>query len=60
MVFGTVLSYTLHEQMGISLPFEAGLNAFVSRELAFEFHYFFTRCVKLGSCSVVWVQVHGV
>jgi len=29
--------------MGISLPFEKGLNPFVSEGLAFEFHYFFTR-----------------
>ena len=29
--------------MGISLPFEKGLNPYVSDELAFEFHYFFTR-----------------
>jgi len=29
--------------MGISLPFEKGLNPFVSKDLAFEFHYFFTR-----------------
>lgn len=29
--------------MGISLPFEAGLNKYVDPELAFEFHYFFTR-----------------
>ena len=29
--------------MGITLPFEAGLNPFVTHELAFEFHYFFTR-----------------
>ncbi|CAD7975474.1 unnamed protein product [Amoebophrya sp. A25] len=28
---------------GISLPFEAGLNPYVSPSLAFEFHYFFTR-----------------
>lgn len=28
---------------GISLPFEKGLNPFVTPELAFEFHYFFTR-----------------
>ena len=27
--------------MGISLPFEPGLNPFVTPELAFEFHYFF-------------------
>jgi uncharacterized protein (TIGR00730 family) len=29
--------------MGISLPFEPSLNPYVSPELAFEFHYFFTR-----------------
>jgi hypothetical protein len=29
--------------LGISLPFEEKVNKFVSPELAFEFHYFFTR-----------------
>lgn len=29
--------------LGISLPFEAGVNDWVNDELAFEFHYFFTR-----------------
>lgn len=29
--------------LGISLPHEQGVNAFVTPELAFEFHYFFTR-----------------
>jgi len=29
--------------LGISLPFEQGVNPFVTEELAFEFHYFFTR-----------------
>jgi len=29
--------------LGISLPFEQGVNAYVTPELAFEFHYFFTR-----------------
>lgn len=29
--------------MAISVPFEPGLNKFVSNDLAFEFHYFFTR-----------------
>lgn len=29
--------------MGISLPFEQGLNPYVTPELAFEYHYFFTR-----------------
>ncbi|CAM9412219.1 unnamed protein product [Chrysoparadoxa australica] len=29
--------------MGISLPFEEGLNKYVTEELAFEYHYFFSR-----------------
>ncbi len=29
--------------LGISLPFEQGVNQWVTPELAFEFHYFFTR-----------------
>lgn len=29
--------------LGISLPFETGVNDWVTEELAFEFHYFFTR-----------------
>jgi predicted Rossmann-fold nucleotide-binding protein len=29
--------------MGITLPFEGGVNEFVTEELAFEYHYFFTR-----------------
>jgi uncharacterized protein (TIGR00730 family) len=29
--------------LGISLPFEQGVNEYVTPELAFEFHYFFTR-----------------
>jgi uncharacterized protein (TIGR00730 family) len=29
--------------LGISLPFEENVNRFVPEELAFEFHYFFTR-----------------
>ena len=29
--------------MGISLPFESGLNRYVTPDLAFVFHYFFTR-----------------
>jgi len=28
---------------GISLPFEQGINRYIDRELAFEFHYFFMR-----------------
>jgi uncharacterized protein (TIGR00730 family) len=29
--------------LGISLPFEPTANRYITRELAFEFHYFFTR-----------------
>ena len=29
--------------LGISLPFEKGINKYVTPELGFEFHYFFTR-----------------
>ena len=29
--------------LGISLPFEQGVNPYVPRDLAFEFHYFFMR-----------------
>jgi len=29
--------------LGISLPFEQGLNAYVTHDLQFEFHYFFIR-----------------
>jgi len=29
--------------LGISLPFEQGINDYVTRDLAFEFHYFFIR-----------------
>ena len=29
--------------LGISLPFEEGANPYISRELAFKFHYFFMR-----------------
>lgn len=29
--------------LGISLPFEQGVNPFASRELSFDFHYFFMR-----------------
>ena len=29
--------------LGISLPFEQGVNDYVTPDLAFEFHYFFTR-----------------
>ena len=41
--------------MGISLPFEPGLNQYVTEELAFEYHYFFMRKFMmvrlLGDCQ---------
>lgn len=42
--------------MGISLPFEQRNNEYVSSDLDFEFHYFFTRkywCVYLSKAFVV-------
>lgn len=42
--------------MGISLPFEQHNNEYISPELDFEFHYFFTRkywCVYLSKAFVV-------
>lgn len=42
--------------MGISLPFEQRNNEYISTELDFEFHYFFTRkywCVYLSKAFVV-------
>lgn len=36
--------------MGITLPFETGLNPFVTPELAFEYHYFFTRKLWMVCC----------
>ena len=42
--------------MGISLPFEQHNNEYVSPELDFEFHYFFTRkywCVYLSKAYVI-------
>lgn len=46
--------------MGISLPFEKGLNAYVSDDLAFEFHYFFTRKYwMMYSCRAIVVAPGG-
>ena len=42
--------------MGISLPFEQDNNDYVSNDLDFEFHYFFTRkywCVYLSKAFVI-------
>ena len=42
--------------MGISLPFEQSNNEYISEDLDFEFHYFFTRkywCVYLSKAFVV-------
>ena len=40
---GAVDAGGLSAGLGISLPWEPGLNAYVSESLAFEFHYFFMR-----------------
>lgn len=46
--------------MGISLPFEKGLNAHVTKGLAFEFHYFFTRKFwMMYSCRAIVVAPGG-
>nr|CAJ2469736.1 unnamed protein product [Leishmania braziliensis] len=46
--------------MGISLPFEKGLNPHVTEGLAFEFHYFFTRKFwMMYSCRAIVVAPGG-
>ncbi|KPA73261.1 hypothetical protein ABB37_09976 [Leptomonas pyrrhocoris] len=46
--------------MGISLPFEKGLNKHVTDGLAFEFHYFFTRKYwMMYSCRAIVVAPGG-
>jgi uncharacterized protein (TIGR00730 family) len=46
--------------MGISLPFEKGLNRHVTDGLAFEFHYFFTRKFwMMYSCRAIVVAPGG-
>jgi len=45
--------------MGISLPFEAGLNPYVSNDLAFEYHYFFTRKYWMANTCTALVASPG-
>lgn len=46
--------------MGISLPFEKGLNPYVTDDLAFTFHYFFTRKYwMMYSCRAIIVAPGG-
>ncbi|CEM18650.1 unnamed protein product [Vitrella brassicaformis CCMP3155] len=45
--------------MGISLPFEPGLNPYVTPELGFEFHYFFTRKFWMVYCTLALVCTPG-
>ncbi|RMG44665.1 MAG: LOG family protein [Acidobacteria bacterium] len=45
--------------LGISLPREQGINPYVSRELAFEFHYFFMRKFWLFYLSKAMVIFPG-
>lgn len=44
---------------GISLPFEQGVNEYVSEELKFEFHYFFTRKYWFVSLAKALVAFPG-
>lgn len=47
--------------MGISLPFETGVNPYVTDGLAFEFHYFFSRKYwMMYSCRAIIVAPGGV
>ena len=45
--------------MGISLPFEPGLNSYVTPELGFEFHYFFMRKFMMVSHTRALVACPG-
>jgi predicted Rossmann-fold nucleotide-binding protein len=48
-------------QMAISLPFEEGINRFVTDELAFQYHYFFTRKFwMMYYCQALVVAPGGV
>lgn len=47
--------------MGISLPFESHVNKYVTDELAFEYHYFFTRKFwMVYNCHALIVAPGGV
>eukprot|EP00386_Alphamonas_edax_P003883 GDKI01011837.1.p1 GENE.GDKI01011837.1~~GDKI01011837.1.p1 ORF type:complete len:344 (-),score=125.48 GDKI01011837.1:383-1414(-) len=45
--------------MGISLPFEPGLNPYVTPDLGFEYHYFFTRKFWMVYCTLALVCTPG-
>ncbi|KAF8822505.1 lysine decarboxylase family protein [Cardiosporidium cionae] len=45
--------------MGVSLPFEPELNTYVDPDLAFEFHYFFTRKFWMAYTAVAIIAVPG-
>eukprot|EP00918_Siedleckia_nematoides_P106295 GHVU01231992.1.p1 GENE.GHVU01231992.1~~GHVU01231992.1.p1 ORF type:complete len:356 (+),score=71.65 GHVU01231992.1:98-1165(+) len=45
--------------MGVSLPFEPGVNAYVNETLAFRFHYFFTRKFWMLYCCLGLVALPG-
>ncbi|KAF8822233.1 lysine decarboxylase family protein [Cardiosporidium cionae] len=45
--------------MGVSLPFEPELNSFVDPDLAFEFHYFFTRKFWMAYTAIAIIAVPG-
>ncbi|KAL8447104.1 hypothetical protein Emed_004580 [Eimeria media] len=45
--------------MGMSLPFEFGVNRFVDPELAFQFHYFFTRKFWMTYAAIAVIAAPG-
>uniref|UniRef100_A0A0G4GBK1 Cytokinin riboside 5'-monophosphate phosphoribohydrolase n=1 Tax=Chromera velia CCMP2878 TaxID=1169474 RepID=A0A0G4GBK1_9ALVE len=45
--------------MGISLPFEPSLNPYVTPELGFEYHYFFTRKFWMVYCTLALIATPG-
>ncbi|KAL8439368.1 hypothetical protein Efla_003051 [Eimeria flavescens] len=45
--------------MGMSLPFECGVNPYVEPALAFQFHYFFTRKFWMAYAAIAVIAAPG-
>lgn len=45
--------------MGMTLPFECGLNKYVDNDLAFKFHYFFTRKFWMTYAAIAVIAAPG-
>lgn len=45
--------------LGMTLPFESNLNRYVDRELAFKFHYFFTRKFWMTYAAIAVIAAPG-